>query len=101
MKNTEFFLNLCFYHFCLFLKTINAKLTHLVFGRLYNLSIVKKRIAKFGIKDLYKYTMEIENDPNNGVVVNVSFLLFGGWLVLIIYSIANIVNIRLCNESCG
>ncbi|MBR8706248.1 hypothetical protein IX324_002035 [Bacteroides pyogenes] len=98
MKKLEFVLNLCFYHFYLFLKTINAKLTHLFFAQLYNLSIAKRRTAKFGIKDPHKYTMEIENNPDNGVVVNVSFLLFEAWLVLIIYSITNIMNTIFQNE---
>lgn len=92
MKQTEFLFNLCFYHIYWLLKTLNIKLTKFVFGRLYNLNFVKKRFAKFGINNPYDYTMTIENNPTNGFVINLSYSLFGGWLVLLIFSIINIAN---------
>lgn len=92
MRILSFVFNLYFYHLFLLLKTVNTIFTTWFINLFYRFDFIKKRFIKFGIKDPVNYFLSIENHPINGRLINIAYVIFGGWIVLLLFAIVNISN---------
>lgn len=92
IKRLECIINLCYYYNFATIRAVNMFFNNLVLKPLYGSRFVKQRASHFGIEDPYNNMVRMENSPENGVVITVSYILFFGWMIGLLLSLSIILN---------